>query len=45
MVRYTGRQKIITGAVNRNQVGLKMSGCPSRVGRSGKKHTSSGTPC
>ena len=36
MVRYTGRQKIITGAVNRNQVGLKMSGCPSRVGRSGK---------
>ena len=36
MVRYTGRQKIITGAVNTNQVGLKMSGCPSRVGRSGK---------
>ena len=36
MVRYTGRQKTITGAVNRNQVGLKMSGCPSRVGRSGK---------
>ena len=36
MVRYTGRQKTITGAVNRNQVGLKMSGCPSRVGISGK---------
>ena len=36
MVRYTGRQKTITGAVNTNQVGLKMSGCPSRVGRSGK---------
>ena len=36
MVRYTGRQKTITGSVNRNQVGLKMSGCPSRVGRSGK---------
>lgn len=25
MVRYTGRQKTITGSVNRNQVGLKMS--------------------
>ena len=23
MVRYTGRQKTITGAVNRNQVGLR----------------------
>jgi len=36
MVRYTGRQKTITGAVNTNQVGLKMSGCPSRIGKQGK---------
>ena len=33
MVRYTGRMKVRTGAVNTNQLGLKMSGCPSRVGR------------
>ena len=33
MVRYYGRAKTITGSVNRNQAGLKMSGCPSRVGR------------
>ena len=34
MVRYTGGMKRITGAVNTIQRGLKMSGCPSRVGRS-----------
>ena len=34
MVRYTGRAKTQTG-MNTNQVGLKMSGCPSRVGRKG----------
>jgi len=36
MVRYHGRAKQRIGAVNTNQLGLKMSGCPSRVGRSGK---------
>lgn len=36
MVRYYGRARQITGAVNRNQPGLKMSGCPSRVGRSAR---------
>lgn len=35
MVRYYGRAKQRTGAVNTNQLGLKMSGCPSRVGRRG----------
>lgn len=34
MVRYTGRAKTQTG-MSTNQVGLKMSGCPSRVGRKG----------
>ena len=33
MVRYYGRAKTRTGSVNTNQLGLKMSGCPSRVGR------------
>ena len=32
MVRYTGRCKTITGAVNTNQVGLKLSGSSSSVG-------------
>ena len=36
MVKYYGRAKQRVGAVNTNQLGLKMSGCPSRVGRSGK---------
>ena len=35
MVRYYGRAKQRTGSVNTNQLGLKMSGCPSRVGRRG----------
>ena len=33
MVRYYGRARQRIGAVNTNQLGLKMSGCPSRVGR------------
>jgi hypothetical protein len=33
MVKYYGRAKQRIGAVNTNQLGLKMSGCPSRVGR------------
>ena len=33
MVRYYGRAKTRTGSVNTKQLGLKMSGCPSRVGR------------
>lgn len=33
MVKYYGRARQRTGSVNRNQLGLKMSGCPSRVGR------------
>ena len=36
MVRYTGRARTRTGSVNTNQLGLKMSGCPSTVGRSGR---------
>ena len=33
MVRYYGRARQRIGSVNTNQLGLKMSGCPSRVGR------------
>lgn len=33
MVKYYGRARTRTGSVNTNQLGLKMSGCPSRVGR------------
>lgn len=33
MVKYYGRSRQRTGSVNTNQLGLKMSGCPSRVGR------------
>jgi len=33
MVRYYGRAKQRTGSVNTNQLGLKMSGSPSIVGR------------
>lgn len=33
MVKYYGRARQRTGSVNTNQTGLKMSGCPSRVGR------------
>ena len=35
MVRYYGRARQRVGSVNTNQLGLKMSGCPSKVGRSG----------
>jgi len=35
MVCYYGRARHRTGSVNTNQPGLKMSGCPSRVGRKG----------
>ena len=34
MVLYYGRARQRVGSVNTNQLGLKMSGCPSRVGRS-----------
>ena len=34
MVKYYGRARQRTGSVNTNQRGLKMSGCPSKVGRS-----------
>ena len=36
MVKYYGRAKERTGSVNTNQPGLKMAGCPSNVGRSGR---------
>ena len=35
MVKYYGRARQRTGSVNTNQIGLKMSGCPSKVGRKG----------
>ena len=35
MVRYYGRARQRIGSVNTNQIGLKMSGCPSKVGRQG----------
>ena len=35
MVRYYGRAKQRVGSVNRNQIGLKMSGCASTIGKSG----------
>ena len=35
MVKYYGRARQRIGSVNTRQLGLKMSGCPSRVGRKG----------
>jgi len=35
MVCYYGRARQRTGSVNTNQPGLKMSGCPSKIGRKG----------
>ena len=35
MVKYYGRAKQITGTVNTNQIGLNMSGCPSKIGHQG----------
>jgi len=35
MVKYYGRARQRVGSVNTNQIGLKMSGCPSKVGRKG----------
>ena len=35
MVKYYGRAKGRTGSVNTNQIGLNMSGCPSKVGKKG----------
>ena len=35
MVKYYGRAKERTGSVNTNQIGLNMSGCPSKVGKNG----------
>ena len=35
MVKYYGRARQRIGSVNTNQLGLKMSGCPSKVGRRG----------
>ena len=34
MVKYYGRARQRIGSVNTNQPGLKMSGCPSKIGRS-----------
>ena len=36
MVKYYGRAKSRIGSVNTNQPGLKMAGCPSKIGRSGR---------
>ena len=35
MVKYYGRARQRIGSVNTNQLGLKMSGCPSKIGRQG----------
>ena len=35
MVKYYGRAKQRTGTVNTNQIGLNMSGCPSKIGHQG----------
>jgi hypothetical protein len=35
MVKYYGRAKQRIGSVNTNQIGINMSGCPSKVGRQG----------
>ena len=35
MVKYYGRAKERTGSVNTTQLGLKLAGCPSNVGRKG----------
>jgi len=35
MVKYYGRARQRIGSVNTNQIGLKMSGCPAKVGRKG----------
>lgn len=35
MVKYYGRARQRIGSVNTNQVGLKMSGCVSKIGRNG----------
>ena len=35
MVKYYGRARQRTGSINTKQVGLKMSGCPSKIGRQG----------
>ena len=38
MVKYYGRARTRTGSVNTTQLGLKMSGCPSKVGLSGQNN-------
>jgi hypothetical protein len=35
MVKYYGRARQRTGAVNTKQIGLKMAGCPPTVGKKG----------
>lgn len=47
MVKYYGRAKTRTGSVNTNQIGLKMSGCPSKIGRQGylSKHIAKRSIC
>ena len=35
MVKYYGRARQRTGAVNTKQIGLKMAGCPPTVGKQG----------
>lgn len=38
MVKYYGRARTRTGSVNTTQLGLKMSGCPSKVGLSAQNN-------
>lgn len=47
MVRYYGRAKQRVGSVNTNQLGLKMSGCPSKIGKQGSlvKYQSKRSQC
>ena len=47
MVKYYGRARQRIGSVNTNQIGLNMSGCPSKVGRQGylSKYIASRVQC
>lgn len=47
MVKYYGRAKQRVGSVNTNQMGLKMSGCASSIGRQGLyiKYIQTRAPC
>ncbi len=47
MVLYYGRARTRIGSVNTNQTGLKMAGCPSKVGKRGtiSRHISKRVNC